>query len=246
MRRYVPLGTPPGARPSPCVITEGAPTDGNCQGLSAFARTAEHARSARPRSVVGRRSLAWRVNFQPSPCRSTKPSERSSYSLATASSVVVRAPRGDALGERRRPRAGRAASTRRGGGVQQVARQHRPAPVRGQLAHVTRPVPPTSAASRDQHRVPAQQFVHPGREPAGGRARYPHRVPARGAAAARAVTRAPLRYAASTTTVPRVNAAMTLLRRMNLLGVGWSPGGNSPTTSPCSAMRVISCVCPRG
>ena len=38
--------------------------------------------------------------------------------------------------------------------------------------------------------------------------------------ALRAVTSEPLRYSASTTTVPRVSAAITRLRRMNLLRVG--------------------------
>lgn len=64
--------------------------------------------------------------------------------------------------------------------------------------------------------------------------------------ATRAVTREPLRYSASTTTVPRVNAAITLFRRMNLLRVGCSDGGSSPMTSPCPATRPISSACPRG
>lgn len=38
--------------------------------------------------------------------------------------------------------------------------------------------------------------------------------------APRAVASEPLRYSASTTTVPLVNAAITLFRRMNLLRVG--------------------------
>lgn len=65
-------------------------------------------------------------------------------------------------------------------------------------------------------------------------------------AAARAVTREPLRCWASMTTVPRVRAAITRFRRMKRLGVGWLSGGSSPTTRPCSAMRPMSPAWPRG
>ena len=51
-----------------------------------------------------------------------------------------------------------------------------------------------------------------------------------------AVLSAPLRRAASTTTVPRVSAAISRLRDRNRALKGACPGGDSETTAPCSAM----------
>ena len=50
-----------------------------------------------------------------------------------------------------------------------------------------------------------------------------------------AVLRAPLRTAASTTTVPRVRAAISRLRARNLIRWGAQPRGASETTAPNSA-----------
>ena len=51
-----------------------------------------------------------------------------------------------------------------------------------------------------------------------------------------AVFSAPLRIAASTTTVPRASAAISRLRARNRIRVGAQPGAASEITSPTSAM----------
>ena len=55
-----------------------------------------------------------------------------------------------------------------------------------------------------------------------------------------AVFRAPLRMFASTTSVPRVTAAMTRLRTRNRWRCGSEPGGHSDSSSPRSPMRSNS------
>ena len=55
-------------------------------------------------------------------------------------------------------------------------------------------------------------------------------------AAQLAVLSAPLRTAASTTTVPRAMAAISRLRARNRMRVGAQPGAASETTRPTSAM----------
>ena len=55
-----------------------------------------------------------------------------------------------------------------------------------------------------------------------------------------AVETAPLRRAASTTTVPRLSAAIRRLRARNRCLRGWLPGGSSESTTPASAIRPSS------
>jgi hypothetical protein len=57
-----------------------------------------------------------------------------------------------------------------------------------------------------------------------------------------ALFNAPLRTAASTTTVPRVLAAINLLRARKRSLVGEHLGGSSLTSKPVSAMRSKSAV----
>ena len=64
--------------------------------------------------------------------------------------------------------------------------------------------------------------------------------------ACRAVFSAPLRSAASTTTVPRLSAAISRLRTRNPGRVGARPGGRSLTSTPCAAMASNSSWWPRG
>ena len=66
------------------------------------------------------------------------------------------------------------------------------------------------------------------------------------AAAVRAVLRAPLRSAASTTTVPVAMAAMSRLRCRNRERVGADPGGTSLTTAPSSTSAAMSAWWPCG
>ncbi len=61
-----------------------------------------------------------------------------------------------------------------------------------------------------------------------------------------AVDTAPLRRAASTTTVPRVSAAITRFRARKRCLSGWLPGGSSETTSPESAILHSSASWARG
>ena len=58
--------------------------------------------------------------------------------------------------------------------------------------------------------------------------------------ACRAVLSAPLRSAASTTTVPQLRAAITRLRTRNPGLVGPRSGGHSLTTTPCAAIAAKS------
>ena len=64
--------------------------------------------------------------------------------------------------------------------------------------------------------------------------------------ACRAVFSAPLRRAASTTTVPRLSAAITRLRTRKLGLAGIRPGGHSLTSAPCSRMDRNSSRWPSG
>ncbi len=61
-----------------------------------------------------------------------------------------------------------------------------------------------------------------------------------------AVFFAPLRVAASTTTVPRPSAAMTRFRSRNRRRVGREPGGSSDTTTPWARMARSSPSCAAG
>ena len=61
-----------------------------------------------------------------------------------------------------------------------------------------------------------------------------------------AVFRAPLRSDASTTTVPLVRAAMSLLRTRKRRRVGCSPTGTSDTTHPDSVRDSNNLLCARG
>ena len=64
--------------------------------------------------------------------------------------------------------------------------------------------------------------------------------------ARRAVACAPDRAAASTTTVPRVSAAISRLRTRKRCRSGAQPGGHSLTSSPVSAIRLNSAPCAAG
>ena len=61
-----------------------------------------------------------------------------------------------------------------------------------------------------------------------------------------AVLSAPLRAAASTTTVPRPSAAMTRLRSRNRTRVGRHPGGSSDTTAPVARTERSNPSCAAG
>ena len=61
-----------------------------------------------------------------------------------------------------------------------------------------------------------------------------------------AVACAPDRAAASTTTVPRVSAAISRLRTRKRCRSGAQPGGHSLTSRPVSAIRANSAPCAAG
>ena len=190
------------------------------------AQRARHGDRVAARGCRDRRSRQRRASARPAPARSSDPTP-------PGPAVREAGGPGDRDGSRRRRASGTASSTCRSrGGSRSRGSPWRAAPAAGR-----RPIGPTaSSTSSPEVTSSASPERSSSWTPAEGALVTGPGTPISDAAEAGspscAVLSAPLRTAASTTTVPRVSAAISRLRARNRSRVGAQPGAASETTSP--------------